>query len=101
MLVGMHGSPDTCFFLDLSVEFGLDNPPNEFNNGPWVGSANVSLLAAFFVRLPLPVSAAPPGGPPFLAPFLAAPKAMVGLCLFPICRRCNRGKEAVLWQSEL
>ena len=71
----------------------MDNPPNEFDNGPWVGSANVSLLAAFFVRLPLPVSAAPPGGPPFLAPFLAAPKAMVGLCLFPICRRCIVGKK--------
>ena len=28
-----------------------------------------------------------------MAPFLAAPKAMVGLCLFPICRRCIMGKK--------
>ena len=50
-----------------------------------VGSANLTLLAASLVcRLPLPLSAVPPGGPPFLAPFFAAPKAMVGLCLFPI-----------------
>jgi hypothetical protein len=78
-------------FLDVSAQFGLDNPPNEFDNGPWVGSANVSRIAASFGRLPLPVSAAPPGGPPFLAPFLAAPKAMVGLCLFPM-------QENVSWE---
>ena len=33
-------------FLDLCSRFAMDNPPNEFNNEPWVGSANVTLIAA-------------------------------------------------------
>src|SRR4051794_11369467 len=70
----------TCLRI---VGLCLDFSTQDVDNAPGWFSERVSVSRDFCDRLPLPLSAAPPGGPPFLAPFSAAPKVMVGLCLFP------------------
>ena len=66
-----------------------------------VGSANLTLLAASLVcRLPLPLSAAPPGGPPF-GPLSLQPRKLIWAVPFSNLQEMHHGKEALLWQSEL
>src|SRR3954451_23350451 len=66
-----------------------------------VGSANLSLLAVSFWSAASASFSRTSWRASIWAPFFAAPKVRFGLRLFPNCRRCTHGKEALLWQSEL
>jgi hypothetical protein len=75
-------------------------PPDVDNAHGWF-SERVSVSRFFLGRLPLPLSAAPPGGPPFLAPFFAAPESKFRAAHAFQIQEMHHGKETLLWQSEL
>ena len=84
---------------EFAVRFALDLHPRRANNSAWLVQRTRICCRFVFGRLPHALSTAPPGGPPFLAPFFAALKEKTLGCVYFQIQEMHHGKEVVLWQS--